>query len=105
MIDAALERWKLISGAVVGILAALWLIVGWAQDTARGAANGDEAHAHNRVQDRRIHDLEGDAARTNVALGKVIAKQDELAEQAEERAEQQTVLLQQILREVRNGRN
>lgn len=105
MIDAALNRWKLLSSSVVGVLAALWLIVGWAQDTARKADHGDQAHTHNRVQDQRIHDLEGDAARTNAALGKVIIKQDELAEQAEVRAAEQTALLQQILREVRSVRN
>ncbi len=99
-----IDRSTKIVGAVIlsgSLFSGSWLAVTRADEVMRNSDRVPVLEQGHHAQETRIRDLEGDAARTNIALGKVLEQQDESAR----REQQQTVLMQQILREVRNGRN
>lgn len=91
-----------IAGAVMAVgavVSAGWWAVTRADEVMRQADQVPVLEQGHFAQENRLRDLEGDAARTAQALEKVLKQQDQSAT----REQQQTVLMQEILREVRNG--
>lgn len=98
------EQWARLVGAVLVTCTALsgaWWTVTRADEVMRNADRVPVLEQGHHAQETRISDLEGDAARTAQALEKVAQAQDKSAQ----RELEQTALMQQILVEVRRGRN